>query len=423
MRRVLGLAALLGLAAPAGAQPEAGGLQTVCRLPISSEGEGTLRSARRADRPAPCPAAERSATFEVTYTDFPPEAEAAFQAAVDTWACRVRSDVPVRVDAAWTPLGGGTLGSAGPYLVRDFPEAPSWGVWYPAALADALASRDLSDDNPDIDASFNSDFRGWHLGLEPPPEGMYDLYTVVLHEIGHGLGLIGAMTVEDGRGRVGGDEVEGPFVYDLLTEDGAGVSLLDSRVYPDGSVRLARALEADVLADGPLLRRAYGRAVPLYAPDDWVEGGSYSHLDEDTFEPGTPDGLMTPFIARSESIAEPGAVACAALGDLGWGLAGACARLVGGPALVDAGLTVERLGPNPARGRIRLRVQSTVPRLVRVSFYDALGRRLLDAGTAALVAGREQEVSVQASDLAAGVYLVVVEGEGALQALPITVVR
>ncbi len=421
VRHVFLTAVLLGLAAAPAAQPESGGVRSVCRLPVSAQVPHG-GAARRAARPAPCPASERTATFEVAYTDFPPDAEAAFQAAVDTWACRVRSGQPIRIDASWTRLGGATLGTAGPFLVRNFEGAPSRDVWYPAALADALAGRDLGDATADIEASFNSAFGSWHLALDTPPDGTYDLYTVVLHEIGHGLGLIGAMEVEEGRGIVGTDP-EGPFVYDLLAEDAAGVALLDNQRYPDGSVALAEALQSEVHLAGPRLRRASVEPVPLYAPDRWVGGGSYSHLDEDAFAPGTPDGLMTPFIGRSETVEAPGAVVCAALGDLGWELAGECARLVGTPTPPAAGLAVERLGPNPVRTRTTLRLRSDVPRLVRVAVFDVLGRRVLDAGTTALVASRPSTVTVEARSLAAGVYFVVVEGAGALVTIPVTVAR
>ena len=43
-------------------------------------------------------------TFIVTYNGFTPEAQAAFQAAVDVWVSQVQSPVPIRVTANWTVL-------------------------------------------------------------------------------------------------------------------------------------------------------------------------------------------------------------------------------------------------------------------------------------------------------------------------------
>ncbi len=43
-------------------------------------------------------------TFIVTYNGFPPQAQAAFQAAVDVWASQLQSPVPIRVTASWLVL-------------------------------------------------------------------------------------------------------------------------------------------------------------------------------------------------------------------------------------------------------------------------------------------------------------------------------
>ena len=145
----------------------------------------------------------------------------------------------------------------GRLLYRNFSGAPARDTWYPAALASVFAGRDLDTSQPDIVAHFNSTFQAWHRDpTTPPPADRYDLSTVVLHEIAHGLGFIGALTVENGLGLVGASESSrGPYVYDRHTEDGAGVLLLDSRVYPDRST----ALSARAPQRGRLLRRT-GRA-------------------------------------------------------------------------------------------------------------------------------------------------------------------
>ena len=73
-----------------------------------------------------------SSTFVVTYNGFTPQAQTAFQAAVDVWASQIQSSVPIRVTANWTTLGPGILGSAGPrHLFRNFPGAPDPNTWFP----------------------------------------------------------------------------------------------------------------------------------------------------------------------------------------------------------------------------------------------------------------------------------------------------
>ena len=420
------LAALLGalvLAAPAGAQVEARRAPGWCVLEASTRAaEPRVPGRLEAVAPPGCDPATEGAVFEVTYSGFPPGAEAAFQAAVDTWACRVRSDQVIRVDASWEALAPGTLGSAGPFLFRSFDAAPTRDVWFPAALADALSGRDLGGGDADVEAFFNSEFSDWHVGLGPAPEDRYDLYTVVLHELGHGLGLIGSLRVEDGLGEVG-VEPEGPFAYDLHATDPRGVPLLDAATYPDGTLALAAALQDEVRFDGRAVGQAVGRSVPLYTPPRWVQGGSYSHLDEEVFGAGTPDGLMTPFIARGETVAEPGPVVCAMLADVGWALAGPCADAVGALPPVSPEVVVERRGPNPTASRTAFRVTSAEPVSVRPVLYDALGRRVRAYPSSVVAGGGALEVVVEAAGLAAGVYVLSVEGGPEPVRVALTVVR
>ena len=426
------LLALALLATAASAQTERGEALRVCRLPAGPEALGLPASAESAPRRRPlasgprrgpgCDPATEGARFEVTYTGFPDGAEAAFQAAVDVWACRVRSAQTVRVDARWAPLEPGTLGSAGPVLFRNFEGAPARGVWYPAALADDLAGRDLGDGAADVEAIFNSEFPSWHTGDGPPPEGTYDLTTVVLHELAHGLGFVGSLQVEGGRGTVG-PEQGGPFSYDLHARAASGTPLLDADAFPDGSAALAAALQAEVLFDGRATRQAAGGAVPLFAPRRWVPGGSFSHLDEDAFAPGTPDGLMTPFIARDEQVAEPGTAVCAVLADVGWTLAGECARRVGPLAQLAAGVRVERLGPNPFSGRTTLRLSTALAATLDARVVDARGRRVAALGRRVLIADQPWDVAVDGGALAAGVYFVEVRGGPEPLLVPLTVVR
>ena len=79
------------------------------------------------------------ATFTVTYTGFSPQAETAFQAAVDIWSQLISSTEEIRVNAVWEPLGAGVLGSAGSCGLWINVTNGVPGVVYPDALADALA--------------------------------------------------------------------------------------------------------------------------------------------------------------------------------------------------------------------------------------------------------------------------------------------
>jgi hypothetical protein len=128
----------------------------------------------------------------------------AFQHAADIWGANLNSNVPVRVDAAFEPLDcdatGAVLGAAGAYeIYSDFPNAPRAITWYPSALASKLAGFDVSlGQSPHIIARFNSRLglfadclpgSGFYLGLDRQFGTGIDLVTVLLHELGHGLGF------------------------------------------------------------------------------------------------------------------------------------------------------------------------------------------------------------------------------------------
>ncbi|NIV03224.1 MAG: T9SS type A sorting domain-containing protein, partial [Calditrichae bacterium] len=61
-----------------------------------------------------------------------------------------------------------------------------------------------------------------------------------------------------------------------------------------------------------------GNRPKLYAPSNWEQGSSYSHLDETTFPPGNPNSLMTPQIGNAEPIHAPGPVTLGIFRDMGW---------------------------------------------------------------------------------------------------------
>ncbi|MFP5265171.1 MAG: hypothetical protein ACLGJB_25060 [Blastocatellia bacterium] len=290
----------------------AGGYSAPTR--IAAPPEAALLTAEAAAAP------QVTATFQVTYTGFSNEAMTAFQAAVDVWATALTTDVPIRVDAHWTPLDPGVLGSAGPEnVLRDFSGAPQASTWYPVALANAISGGDLTQGAAHISANFNSNFTNWYFGIDGnTPLDRYDLMTVVLHELGHGLGFIGSMDVDNNNGTSG---LAGfPIIWDRFIFNTLGQSLLDTTLFPNNSSQLAGQLQSNQLFfRGTNAVFANGNSpVRVYAPTVWEPGSSFSHLDEVTFGSGNPNSLMTPQIGMAESIHAPGPIGMGVLRDLGW---------------------------------------------------------------------------------------------------------
>ncbi len=257
-----------------------------------------------------------AATFIVTYSGFSPAARAAFQRAVDIWAAELSSTVPITIDARYTPLGTGVLGSAGPsFIWRDFAGAPRPDTWYVDALANRARGAQL-DAGPDILADFSSVFPNWHFGRRRAPAGKYDFTTVVLHEIGHGLGVLGGAAVSAAdRGFVLIDGA--PIVYSRFVENGGGKAILN---FAENSEALSAQLRRGKLFfDSPQVRSANGNLrAKLFAPSVFQPGSSYSHLDEAAYLRGNPNSLMTPQLGLAETIRSPGPIILAMLRTMGW---------------------------------------------------------------------------------------------------------
>ncbi len=267
-----------------------------------------------------------TASIEVSYKPeggWPSEAQNAFQYAVDIWETQITSGVTIKVEAELKDLssyGEGVLGAAGPATIhRDFTNAPQTNTWYAAATANKLAGSDLAPASDDISAAFNSVYPNWYFGTGATPVGKINFASVVLHEIGHGLGFLGSMNVVGGLGYYGQSGY--PYIYDRFTENLAGTPLL---AYTSGTVDLATQLTSNnIYFDGPNVNAANGgNRVGLYAPNPWKGGSSYSHLAE-SFN-GSPHALMTYSISPGETIYSPGAVALCMFKDMGWTVATSC---------------------------------------------------------------------------------------------------
>jgi FG-GAP repeat len=287
--------------------------------PIIEDPPGTFTAQTYVAAPIqPSPAAALS-TFVVTYNGFTPQAQTAFQAAVNVWAAQIQSSVPIRVVANWRPLGSGVLGSARPtYVFRNFPGATYSNTWFPVAVANKLRGTDLAPNDDDIEANFNSSFN-WYLGTDGNAGMQFDLMTVVLHELGHGLGFMGSMNRTGSIGSWGASTAY-PFVYDQFAINGASQSLLNTMLFPNPSSALgAQLVSNNVFFNGLNARDANGGiASKLYAPNPWLSSSSYSHLDESAYPNGNLNSLMTPALGPGEAIHDLGAIVRGMFLDMGW---------------------------------------------------------------------------------------------------------
>ncbi|CAN5629773.1 hypothetical protein BH23BAC1_BH23BAC1_42280 [soil metagenome] len=261
----------------------------------------------------------QTANFIVEYIGFTPESKNAFQYAIDIWSTRISSPIPIRVQATWTSLDQGVLGSAGATTVyRNFEGAQELDTWYPVALAEKLSRKQLNGANDaDVIASFNSD-GNWYLGTDGrTPARTTDFVTVVLHEIGHGIGFISSMEVEDEQGNWG---ISGfPLIFDHYIKNNQDHQLINTARFANPSAALQTQLTSDnIFFEGQVIANRTLPRPKLYAPSPYDIGSSISHLDERTYPPGNPNSLMTPQIATAEAIHDPGPLLLNMFAEIGW---------------------------------------------------------------------------------------------------------
>ena len=256
---------------------------------------------------------EAKSKFVVKYNNFPDWAKKEVQAAVNVWSANFSSSVPITVDASWGRSSSwGVLGSARPgSFFSAFSGAPDPSLWYSSATANALAGRDLDKANPEIIIQVNSGAIWNTRGDGTPSSTEYDLESVFIHELGHGLGFLSNDAYDPYYG-LGSLDQPTPFDAYLQTADGRRLADL-----PTPSKELGTALTSSLVWNGALGIKANGGIKPkMYTPSRYEAGSSTSHLDENTFSKSGLDSVMTPSLDPGEVFRQPGPLLLAMMEDM-----------------------------------------------------------------------------------------------------------
>jgi hypothetical protein len=258
-------------------------------------------------------------TINVYYSNTPSNIVNAVDFAASILESLLPQDAEITVLVSTGSMASGVLANSSTTAL-----AGGWAIdaldpnaWYAIALAEKIYGAGLNDDlSPDISMQINTNV-DWYLGTDGnTPLLQYDLVTVMIHELIHGLGFFDTMSADESTGSWGAASI--PVIYDTFIENLQGQRLIDTLVFQNPSVELKNELTGEQLYfNGPLLKSANsGERIKIYAPSTYDPGSSISHLDEDT----TPDqdALMTPYIDKGEAIHDPGKITMAMLGDFGW---------------------------------------------------------------------------------------------------------
>jgi len=255
-----------------------------------------------------------SSDFQVEFANVPANAKTAFLYVVSIYENLISSDIPITVKVNWQALGTNVLAKSSPSsFYKNFSGALMSNVYYPVALAEKLAGKELNGSEADIVCTFNSDI-DWYLGTDGNgPSSKYDFVSVALHEMVHGLGFSGFYDVENGVGDLNNTS-HLPSVYDwYVYQNSLQVCSDDNFDFP--SVGLKSALESGELS----LNGNDGNEIEnIYAPKSWNDGSSVYHFNESGFSSGDANALMSPFLFKGEAIHYPGDKTLSILADLGW---------------------------------------------------------------------------------------------------------
>lgn len=178
---------------------------------------------------------------------------------------------------------------------------------------------------PDGSGTFNFGY-GWNYVGQAPNGSNFDMVTVAIHEIGHGLGFLSA-TSSTGQG-LSGSTLGTPDVYSgfdryLQKGNGTGGGLLNTTISSsnfgsftgDVNTLVAGNEPPSVVADrlffgGQYTREVLNGPMQLYAPTTYEDGSSTSHV----FDPGA---VMNPSVTP-DTVKRLKPYEIAMLMDIGW---------------------------------------------------------------------------------------------------------
>ena len=277
--------------------------------------------------------AEKKSDIIVKYSLFPADAKVAFEHAVGIWETIVESEIPIYIKANWQTIydeDGKTntiLGQAGPTdYYENFEFAPRENRFYPVTLVERITKSEISGaSSPDISSTFNKEIK-WYFGTDgKTPDLLYDFVTVVLHEIGHGLGFTGFFFAAGNLGAYGDDtygmrKLGDASAFDIMVANNKNNLLTDTTIFKILSSNLFNAFTSNQLhsTSPAATTNNFGVSPKLYAPSDWSDGSSIYHLDDATYPNKNENSLMTHAIGKGEAIHDPGPITKGILADIGW---------------------------------------------------------------------------------------------------------
>jgi hypothetical protein len=232
----------------------------------------------------------------------------------------IKSTIPINIKVDWiaqNPNIQASCSSNG--MISKFKNSPKQNTLFPISLAEKIAGIELNNStDADIIMLINKNMN-WYYGVDGKPNtNEVDLYTILLHELCHGLGLQSNFIAENNKGYLNG--INQPFIYDLYLIDSIKEKLTNIQKYPNNSLSLYKALTSDsIYFSGTFVHiMNSNKDARIYAPKAYNSGSSISHLDYNTYPQNNVNSLLNYTKKYGESIHNLGPICEGILADLGW---------------------------------------------------------------------------------------------------------
>ena len=208
-----------------------------------------------------------------------------------------RGTTNLNFDTSLNQSGNGLLAQFGPAQLSNIDGTFQNGGMYQAARTNQHPFPGSNDGN----GQFNFG-HGWNYVGQTPNSSNFDMVTVAIHEIGHGLGFL-SFTDFDGTG-LNGRSLGSPDLYSVFDKyiqrgNGTGGGLLNTDISSSGygsftgpvsTLTNGNNATTGLFFGGPLTREVRGGPAPLYAPNTYQSGSSTSHVNDS-------NAVMNPSVA------------------------------------------------------------------------------------------------------------------------------
>lgn len=223
-------------------------------------------------------------TFNVTYEDVDAATGAGFDDPTEGEARRTRfTEVLSYIATVLDHSGGldilvrqsnndpnsGTVAQAGPNF------GAGNGFVEPFPLTHIVTGVDPHAEIADVEVIVNFG-RNIYSGDGTPAADQADLFTVLLHEMTHGLGMV-SFTDGNGNSQAAGQGFDLFSTFDRYVGTADGTAMWDSSGNTTGNANMLVGLEGGLVYRGPASQAAYGRPVPLKTPTTFQLGTSIAH--------------------------------------------------------------------------------------------------------------------------------------------------